>query len=670
MAKNNEKLKTWQETVKKDESEYASEITAMTTREKIFRGQTSIDTILDGDTVSETTHVRNIVAELIESEVSSAIPQPKVTALHKEDEHLAKLIEDMLRNRLNLLPMEEINDLQERVVPVNGGGFLQVEWNNKAATHTTIGESVVSFRHPITVIPQQGVTSSVEDMDHITIKIPQTTDYIRRRYNVDVSAEGEEDPSIRSAEGSAKSVTGMVTQYMVYYRNDDGGIGVFSYVRDTVLEDLEDYQARHLRRCRNCGADEPPVDVDMLQPTTDGTYPDDAELIRSAVSGRSRCPYCGGTYMDTTENYITVQQQIDMPEGAAVQPKIGDVIPFYKPDLYPLCLQRNVSAYGQLLGSSDVELIRYQQNTINRLYAKELAMMLNAGSYIILPHETKIKHDSVEGKEIRVVNPADANMIRTINMTPDVSQIDAKIEQTYQEARQLIGITDSFQGRKDTTATSGKAKEFAASQTAGRLESKRVMKNAMWARLFELLFKFELAYADEIRPVVGKDAHGNNTEEEWSKWLFLKQDSAGAYYWATDFLFECDSTAPLAQNREAMWEEMRSHYQAGAFGDPTQLDTMILYWEQMKTLHYPNAGRICDQLKEKQQKAAKQQLDTAQAQKQAMQQAQTDVSGMPTQIAQGAQEGPQVVAGEPTQSVVPPEVNAGNQSLMQGGDGA
>ena len=32
------------------------------------------------------------------------------------------------------------------------------------------------------------------------------------------------------------------------------------------------------------------------------------------------------------------------------------------------------------------------------------------------------------------------------------------LSQVYEEARQIIGITDSFQGRTDPTATSGKAK--------------------------------------------------------------------------------------------------------------------------------------------------------------------------------------------------------------------
>ena len=80
-----------------------------------------------------TPHVRNIVAENIESQVSTDIPQPKVTARRKQDEGLARLIEDMLRNELDRLPMEYLNDMQERTVPIQGGSFFHVPPATSAA---------------------------------------------------------------------------------------------------------------------------------------------------------------------------------------------------------------------------------------------------------------------------------------------------------------------------------------------------------------------------------------------------------------------------------------------------------------------------------------------------------------------------------------------------------
>ena len=104
------------------------------------------------------------------------------------------------------------------------------------------------------------------------------------------------------------------------------------------------------------------------------------------------------------------------------------------------------------------------------------------------------------------------------------------------------------------------------------------------------MFKFMLAYADEPRPVTSKDSQGNVEYGVFNRYDFLEQDDAGQWYWVDDFLFSCDTSAPLANNREAMWQETRMNFQQGAFGDPASLDTLILFWTKMELLHYPGAG--------------------------------------------------------------------------------
>ena len=213
------------------------------------------------------------------------------------------------------------------------------------------------------------------------------------------------------------------------------------------------------------------------------------------------------------------------------------------------------------------------------------------------------------------------------------------LSQVYEEARQIIGITDSFQGRTDRTATSGKAKEFAAAQSAGRLESKRVMKDAAYAALFEAMFKFKLAYTDEPRPVVSNDIHGNAQYETFNRYDFLEQDAAGEWCWNDQFLFSCDTSAPLASNREAMWQETRMNLQTGAFGDPAQIQTLILFWTKMELLHYPGAGETRAYLEEElhkqqlqQQMAMQMQMAQQQMQQAQMQRQQND--GLDMQTAQ------------------------------------
>lgn len=190
------------------------------------------------------------------------------------------------------------------------------------------------------------------------------------------------------------------------------------------------------------------------------------------------------------------------------------------------------------------------------------------------------------------------------------------LSQVYEEARQAIGITDSYQGRKDTTATSGTAKEFSAAQAAGRLESKRVLKDAAYAQLFEAMFKFKLAYADEPRPVVSYDNHGRAEYRQFNRYDFLDRDEAGNWVWNDRFLFSCDTSAPLASNREAMWQETRMNLQTGAFGDPANLQTLILFWTKMEMLHYPGAGETKSYLEEELQRQQLQQQQMMQVQMQ------------------------------------------------------
>lgn len=137
-------------------------------------------------------------------------------------------------------------------------------------------------------------------------------------------------------------------------------------------------------------------------------------------------------------------------------------------------------------------------------------------------------------------------MIRTYNTQVDISADLRYRAEIYEEARNIIGITDAFQGRKDATATSAVAKQFSAAQAAGRLESKRIMKNDLYQRLFERLFKWKLAYADEPRPIVAYNAQGQREYRTFNRWDFLRLDADGKPYWNDNFLFSCDTSAPLA----------------------------------------------------------------------------------------------------------------------------
>jgi len=651
------KLELWQRRLAESNSAYSAEVNRMDEREKIYAGDNSLSPLVPGDTrhngqPKKTSHVRNIVFENIESQVSASIPAPKVTPRRKKDEHLAAVIEHFLRNELDRLPFETMNDMAERTVPIQGGvGFL-VEWDNKQRTHNTVGEVEVSVIHPKQFAPQPGIYTGIQDMDWFILKLPTTKEAVRRKYGVDVSNEGEQEPEVRGA-GGEDTADDALTQYVGFEVNDKGGINRYSWVNDIELENLENYQARRQPVCAKCGRVRPlpgmPVEPParhmgpQAQPSAAGALGKAGEIgaggafgaagsgEHAVYDGAGPCPWCGsGEFESREQEYeqvmlpVRTASGLEIPGAAPGLDELGNpvlqptLIPYYRPDLYPIILQRSVSVYGQLLGNSDVDQIRDQQNTVNRIEQKIIDRLVKAGTRITLPDKANLRTDPEDGERWYIGNAAEKAMIGLYDFKGDLQYELLYLANVYEEARQILGITDSFQGRADSTATSGKAKEFSAAQAAGRLESKRIMKNAAYAALFELMFKFWLAYSDEPRPVSYQDYRGETVYEEFNRYDFLEQDEDGQWYWNDQFLFSCDTSAPLASNREAMWQETRMNLQTGAFGDPASTETLILFWAKMEELHYPGAGTTKQYLEDKLRREQQQAVMAQQMQMQQM----------------------------------------------------
>ena len=648
-----EKLQQWQERLKKSDNEWSQEVTKMDKREALYGGSNALEQMTKRDKSGETTpHVRNIIFELIEAQVSSGIPMPKVCAMDREYEKHANIIEHWIRSELDRQQTEERNDMAERIVPIQGGVVFHVEWDNSRRTWKTIGEQNTTLIHPKQLAPQPGVYTNFEDMDWVILKYPTTKGFILRKYGVDVAQEQESEPEIRAQNGTQSDSEDNLTLYIGYARNQDGGIDKYAWVNDTQIEDITNYQARRMPVCTKCGRVQPNQGQILSNlDKTGGQVEDPERQILEQAAGRQManqladqlmnpgmqqdgegigltltagaepelprydggaCPWCGNSEwtsqeMEWEEVIVPIETQmgnvipgsrLDMDEtGQAVE--VPTRIPYYRPDVFPLVLQKSVSRFGSLLGNSDVDVIETQQNTINRMHKKIIDRLLKAGTRITLPSKARLKLDSEDNTIWNLDSPADKNMIGVYNFSGNLQYEMAYLNQVYEEARQVLGITDSFQGRRDPTATSGKAKEYAAAMSAGRLESKRIMKNAAYAKLFELMFKFQLAYADEPRVIAYKDQKGEMQYEEFNRYDFLVRDALGEWHWNDRFTFSVDTSAPLAANREAMWQETRANLQGGAFGDPTDLRTLTLIWGKMELLHYPGAGQTRKELEQR-----------------------------------------------------------------------
>jgi hypothetical protein len=87
------------------------------------------------------------------------------------------------------------------------------------------------------------------------------------------------------------------------------------------------------------------------------------------------------------------------------------------------------------------------------------------------------------------------------------------------------------------------------------------------------------------------------------------RDSNGEFYYNDDFVFTTDVSSTLSNNREAMWHETRMNFTTGAYGNPTDLGTLIMFWQTMHTLHYPGARQALNYLEKRKQEQLQQQQE-------------------------------------------------------------
>jgi hypothetical protein len=126
------------------------------------------------------------------------------------------------------MTVEAQNDLMERIVRLQGGGFYLVEWDNAAGSPGRVGELCITALHPKQLVPQAGGCPGLRALDPLCVTLPQPKEKIRKKYGVDVRDEPEENPEVRGADSAI--VSDLVTQNIMFHRNEKGGIGLYSWV--------------------------------------------------------------------------------------------------------------------------------------------------------------------------------------------------------------------------------------------------------------------------------------------------------------------------------------------------------------------------------------------------------------------------------------------------------
>ena len=593
--KPNKKLEEWKSKYQKSKDAYTEQLNRMQNQNRLYNGDDFTRKAKNkggGEATKKSENVRNIVYELLETECNPSIPMPKVTAVHEEDREQAKIIEKMLENELRTLRFSEMNDLSERTTIIQGGDWYHTEWDSRKGNHCTTGGLEVKERSPEDVIPQAGVPNP-DELDYVFLKLSMTKAAVKRAYGVDV-----EDETNTEVENKEETNDELVTVIKTYYRADNGDIGIFTWCGNTVLEDMENYQARRLTRCKKCGRvkdgdvcecgsksfettieeyEEVEEDIVTL------TYGKDGNKIKVPAYEEKEAPIVG-------EDGLPVYDEMGQPKMEVK--RVHKKIPYYKPNVMPLVLRRNISKSKSLLGVSDATVIEDQQDAIKKYGSKYQEKILKGGSIVTLPENKNVETTDEELKIVRVDNPNEVAMITVQNLIADVSYDRIAMNDNYEAARSTLGITDAYQGKYDASAVSGTAKQYSINQAAGRMESKRIMKQEAYCRLYEIMFKFMLAYADQPVPVVTKSNDGSPEYSHFNRYDFLKVDDSGELYWNDEFIFEVDPTSTIMMNREALWNQIDLKYQAGAFGPIGELQTLVNLWTYLEDSDYPNASKV------------------------------------------------------------------------------
>ena len=551
---------------------------------------------------------RNITYELIESQFSSYLPSTAVTpeVYSERNDRNAKSIERLLKNKRNQLPFEKMNDIDERYSPIYGGSIWLVEWDNSIKTHNTVGDVKITCWSPSHFVGQPCIYD-IDDMEYCFITFETTKEDLVRKYGVPIDVADDTE----SENGGETDETATVN--VCYYKNDEDKICQYIWSGDTELQDIEDYYSRKVYVCKNCGrrkelctCDKPDYELQ------DDEYEElDHDIV---LSDGSVIPAASPVMKDGQVVMEESQQQAILEDGSVAMDEINGImipatvpvqvpklertkLPYYTPSKFPIIIRKNTSQEDSLFGQSDCEFIRPQQQAINKIESRILEKLMNAGVYPTAPEDYIGQFDNGLYKNVIKVGQGNYKLFGRIDLQVDLTQDISQSERLYQQSKRIMGITDSYQGQADSTAQSGKAKQIQVNQSAGRLDSKRKMKNAAYAEIDEVIFLYYLAYADEPRAMSYVDSMGRLQNAQFNRYDFIERDENGEYYYNTQYLFGTDPTGDVEQSRETIWSENRLNFQNGCYGNPQQLETLLIFWQQMERHHYPDARDMVERIR-------------------------------------------------------------------------
>lgn len=595
--KRSEELLKWQKRL--EVAKNGQDLELMDKREYLYLGDRRVDKNVNDSTdpSKKANNIYNIIYEFIESQVSSQIPMPQVKSKRAGFELQAQMISESITNDLKESQIDEINDENERITPLQGFSVIEVCWNPDLKHHLYMGEIELHGRHPKQLVTQPKVYN-LQKMDYFFILSDVSHDYVKRRYDKELEGEDEQYPENTSLFDDGVSSAGGITQrsgseedeeklteIVCFYRDEDGDVGKYTWINDVELENLPKYFYRRIN----------------------------GKVLETEVL------------------------QEDVIQNGEVFAQAGETVPYFIPQRYPVSIRINVPKNFSFGGQSDLDIIRDQQDSIKRVVHKMEEKLVKGGSIIkaLDDHMTFVIDDTIN--QIIRGNQAQLAAIGVENLVADISQDIAFVQEQYRMAQSMLGITNSFQGKEDPTAASGKAKQIQVQQASGRMQSKQFNKFVHYKEIFEIIFEFKLALYDEIRPYLAQNANGEDTFGEFDKYQFLQRDKKGNLFYNTDFIFGSDGSLGLPKDPMFMYQQALALYQAGA------MDAQAL-WTILESLEFPQAAKIKKQVMEQmnmqgQLQQSQQQIEQMTAENEQENAIQAEVIKQLTEALQEAQQG-------------------------------
>jgi hypothetical protein len=436
-------------------------------------------------------------------------------------------------------------------------------------------------------------------MDYFFLVFNDTKERIEKRYGVSVEKEAN-DPKYDETDNED-----IVTQVICYYKKN-GKIGCFSWCGVTVLIDDDNIQARKEKICSYCGKER--VGKECVCGSTEFEKRDkDYEYIKQDIETIDGIIPATSPAMEDGQ-YLT-EVVVDPMFGSSVSPT-GELvteevkmeqtkIPYFYPDIYPVSIRKNVSIDNTVFGSNDMEVIESQQIAIDKLLSKCTEKVLKAGSIVTKKSETDLEFTDEVLQPVNIENPDELNAIKVVDISVNPSSDIDLAKELYYIAKSQLGVSDTFQGKQDNTATSGVAKQAQIQQAQGRLKSKQVMKNECYRRIYKLIFLYTLAYCDDPVPYPSEETDGKPTNVYFNKYDFLETDEYGNYYWDTDYIFDVDQSGFDTNDTNAIMQFIQTDFEKGMYGDPADPETQLYLWQLRSEIGYPYANRQVERWKKK-----------------------------------------------------------------------